>query len=333
MISGYACRGKCGNGNAFGMCTQTSYIRGMRRMKLSLSFTDEDGTTRKEDRHLETSYPGELAGEHRVLHILLSELTVSVGPQAEPKHNAVAQEWLDFPHRPASIVEYFDIRNSQSMWIELSSLIMGAEGDLILAKAFKGLEPGAEPAFEDTVGLNDLYYLHDRKLNLLNQCVHALTKVQDLVNRLLHESLGGDLVDTGKPDWERTQLTREKVEKGLERKRAAGSLSQSDYDRITQALAIPMKAPKAELAMAYRNRLMHHIRPSVDYSVFFSSLESRIGEEMRDAYGKVIGTRHVIRSRAPVQYRFEELYAAFSECLDAVMAMLERLSKLEILRR
>jgi hypothetical protein len=29
--------------------------------------------------------------------------------------------------------------------------------------------------------------------------------VQDLVNRLLHESLGGDLVDATKPDWEQTQ--------------------------------------------------------------------------------------------------------------------------------
>jgi hypothetical protein len=149
----------------------------------------------------------------------------------------------------------------------------------------------------------------------------------------LHESLGGDLVDTSKSEWERTQLTREKVGKGLERKREAGSLSQSDYDAITQALDILMKAPKAELAMGYRNRLMHHIRPSVDYSVFFSSLESRVGEEMRDAHGKLIGRRHVIRSRPPVQYHFEELHAAFSECLDAVVEMLESLSKLDILRR
>lgn len=305
----------------------------MPRVTLSLTFTDQDGTTRKEEREVDTSYPGDLAGERRVLHILRSELTVSVGPQAEPKHNAVAQKWLDFPNRPASIDQYFDIRNSQSMWIELSSLVMGAEGDLILAKSFKDLEPAAEPAFEDTAGLNDLYYVHDRKVNLLNQAVYALTKAQDLVYRLLHESLGGDLVDTSKPEWERTQLTRDKVEKGLERKRETGSLSQSDYDAITRALAILMKAPKAELAMGYRNRLMHHIRPSVDYSVFFSSLESRVGEEMRDAHGKLIGRRHVIRSRPPVQYRFEELHAAFSECLDAVVKMLENLSKLDILRR
>ncbi len=80
--------------------------------------------------------------------------------------------------------------------------------------------------------LNDLYYIHDRKLGLLDQAVYGLIKVQDLVNRLLHESLGGDLVSATQTDWERTQLTRKNVEKGLKEKLAAGRLSQ---------LLIPMK--------------------------------------------------------------------------------------------
>src|SRR5208283_5026451 len=117
--------------------------------------------------------------------------------------------------------DYFNIRNSQALWYELASLVMGAEGDLILAQAFKALELPKEPSFSDDIALNDLYYVHDRKLMLLNQAVHGLIKVQDLVNRLLHESLGGDLVDTSKTNWERNELTREKVEKGLAAKHAA----------------------------------------------------------------------------------------------------------------
>ena len=151
--------------------------------------------------------------------------------------------------------------------------------------------------------------------------------------RLLHESLGGDLVDTSKTDWERNELSREKVLKGLAAKRDSGALSQSDFDAISQALAIPRNTPKGEIAGTYRRRLTHHVRPSVDYSTFFSALESRAGEEIRDAQGKVIGRRHVVRARPPVQYRFEDLHAAFSEYLDSVVAMLERLSQLEILRR
>jgi hypothetical protein len=41
---------------------------------------------------------------------------------------------------------------------------MGTEGDLILAVAFKALEPAQEPSFDDNAAINDLYYVHDRKM-------------------------------------------------------------------------------------------------------------------------------------------------------------------------
>jgi hypothetical protein len=305
----------------------------MAKVELTIKFTDGAQNARSDSIDIETSYPGDLAGEHRVAHILFTELKVTVGAQAAPKHNAVARRWLEFPGKPAEFNRYFDIQNSQALWFELANLIMGAEGDLILAVAFKALEPAQEPSFDDNAAINDLYYVHDRKMTLLNQSVHGLIKVQDLVNRLLHESLGGDLVDTSTADWERTELTRAKVVKGLAAKRAGGTLSQSDSDAISQALEIPRNTTKGEIAGTYRRRLTHHVRPSVDYSMFFSALESRAGDEVKDAQGKVIGRRHVVRASPPVQYRFEDLHAAFSEYLDAVAAMLESLSQLEILRR
>lgn len=225
---------------------------------------------------------------------------------------------------------------------------MGAEADLILAQAFKSLEPPQEPSY-DTAAFNDLYYVHKRKMMFLNQAAHALIKVQELVNRLLHESLGGDLVDTSKPDWERTQLIRSNVEKGLKAKRAAGLISQPDFEAINEALKIPKNTPNGKIARKYRNALMHHIRPSMDYWRLFSSQEPRAGEEltaddedmfrrlgiplMRDAHGKVIARRHSVSARPPVQYPFQDLYAAFSEYLDALVAMLQQLSQIDILRR
>lgn len=305
----------------------------MRRTGLTITFTDENGQSRSESVELEAAYPSDIAAEHRVVHGLFAELKVTVGQQAAPKHNAVARAWLDAPTKPAGFEKYFDVRNSQALWLELTNLIMGAEGDLMLSAAFKALEPAQEPPFDDDAAINDLYYIHRRKMELLNQAVHALIKVQDLVNRLLHESLGGDLVDTSKPDWERTELTRANVKKGLASKCAGGGLEQSKLDAITLALAIPGNTPKAELAKTYRNRLMHHIRPSVDYSQFFSALESRMGEEVRDAQGKVVGKRHPLFPTPQAEYRFEDLHAAFSEYLDAVVSMLEQLSQLDILRR
>jgi hypothetical protein len=56
-------------------------------------------------------------------------------------------------------------------------------------------------------------------------------------------------------DWETTQLRRDRVEKGLEAKRASGALSQATFDAITQALAIPKNAPNAQTSRGYTNRM------------------------------------------------------------------------------
>jgi hypothetical protein len=223
-------------------------------------------------------------------------------------------------------MRFLDIRNAQTMWLELSNLIIGAEADLVLAQAFKALEPAQEPPFEDSVAINDLYFIHDRKMNLLNTAVWALIKVEDLVLRLLHESIGGDLVDATLPDWERRELRREKVLKG-----AAGVLSDDELKAIREALTIPNRAPKRVVAKTYRNRLTHHVRPSVDYPMFFSILESRNGEEMTDANGKVIGRQHKIGTRPSAEYNFDELHVAFGAYLDAVADMLQKLSEIELL--
>ena len=305
----------------------------MRQIKLALTFTDEKGETRQQTETVETPYAPDHAGEHRVVHNLLAELKVAVSQQPVPKHNEMAQSWLKFPNKPADMSQYFNIENSQAMWFELANLIMGAEADLHLAQMFKALEPSKEPSFGDDIAIGDLYYVHSRKMDLLNQSVYALIKVQDLVFRLLHESLGGDLVDTTRPDWETTQLRRDKIEKGLVAKRSSGALSQPTFDAITQALAIPKNAANAQTSRDYRNRMTHHVRPSVDYAMFFSSLESRKGQEFTDSQGKVVRRVFNIMAKPPVDYRFGDLYAAFLDYLDAVVAMLQALTRIDILWR
>jgi hypothetical protein len=304
----------------------------MKRIAMTLTFSDH-GSTRTFSECVETAYPGDSAGEDHVAHMLLTELKVDVGPQPVPQHNATARAWLEFPNRPADLAAYFDIENSQALWRELATLMMGAEADLGLAEAYKALEPEHEPPFEDSAAINRLYYIHDKKMNLLNQAVYALVKVQDLVNRLLHESLGGDLVDTSKEDWEEIGLRRKQVTKGLERKHAAGAIKKVDYNAITAALKIPNEAPQAALTVDYRNRLMHHVRPSVDYAMFYAYVDSRLGEDIKDKAGEVVGRRHAVLARPPVQYQFRDLHTAFIGYLAALVEMLQRLSQVETLRR
>ena len=305
----------------------------MPRIDMTVTFTDGTSAPRSVTHTVEPAYPGDRTGEDHVERMLATELRVDVGPQAAPKHNATARAWLEFPNRPADFQDYFDIENSQAMWTELANLVMGAEADLILAGSYKALEPAQEPDFNDSAALNRLYYIHDKKMTLLNQAVYALIKVQDLLNRLLHESLGGDLVDTNKPDWEEDNLKRVKVLTGLERKRTAGELSSADFTAITNALQLAKDTQKGDLAKSYRNRLTHHVRPSVDYAMFYAYVGSRLGTEIRSPQGKVIGRRYAVLARPPIQYRFEELHAAFEEYLTEVVAMLQALSEIELLRR
>jgi hypothetical protein len=305
----------------------------MRQVELSLTFTDDSGEPRPHRLSLKTPRGGTPEGEARVAHHLFSELRVIMRDQPVPKHNAAAGKWLKFPKTRIDFSQFWDVRNAQSLWLELSNLVRGIEYDLEMARAFKELEPAQDPSFEDDEQLNNLYFLHDRKMNALDRAVYELIKVQNLVDRLLHESLGGDLVDTSDPDWEHTKLTRKNVIKGLTAKHAGGSLSQSEFDAIVPALEIPKRTPHGETARTYRNRLMHHIHPSVDYAIFYSGLESREGETFTDPSGKIVGRKFTMRARPPVEYLFSDLHPALIEYLDAIVAMLQKFSEIQVLRR
>lgn len=308
----------------------------MKRIKLTLTFTDDDGIARTETREVETNTLSDTVGERLLANNLLAEMKVDVGEQRE-KYYATVRSWLVFPQRSISMDEnfitgYFDVQNSQAMWLELGNLVRRIEADLTVSLEFKNQEPGTEPSFEDTAALRDLHYIHNRKMEKLDHAVHGLIKVQDLVNRLLHESLGGDLVDTSDPDWEKDELKRKTVKKGLKRKLADGTITQTQFDAISKALEIPEKHPKKDTALSYRNRLSHHVRPSVDYGMFFAPLESREGEEIKGTDGKVTGKRYTMLARPRLEFKFRDLHAALVEYLGAVVEMLDELNHIVLLR-
>lgn len=67
--------------------------------------------------------------------------------------------------------------------------------------------------------------------------------------------------------------------------------------------------------------------------MFYANVNSRLGIEVGNPQGEVIGRRHVVLTKPTVQYRFEELHAAFEEYLTDIVAMLQALSEIELLRR
>ena len=179
-----------------------SYPWDMTRLDLTLKMTGADGSERIERRTVEIRDHPDVGALHRAIHVLHTELRVIAGDQTLPRQNERARAWLKFSGKPASITRFFDIRNAQTMWLELSNLIIGAEADLALAQAFKALEPAQEPQFEDSVAINDLYFIHDRKMNLLNTAVWALIcRWQHCLSKTVI-SVGG----TNEKDWLHDQI-------------------------------------------------------------------------------------------------------------------------------
>ena len=78
------------------------------------------------------------------------------------------------------------------------------------------------------------------------------------MDRLLQESLGGDLVNTSDADWEKDELTRKKVKKGLKRKLVSGAISQEQSTRLWE----PGRFPKAPEGRCCRELPQPVIAPS-----------------------------------------------------------------------
>jgi hypothetical protein len=308
----------------------------VKSIELTITFIGKDGARRSDTQQVQATVESDSGGEHSLLHSLITELKVDVGHQIAPKHNEKARRWMKFPKTkiPASkLTQFHDVLNCRAMWLELSNLVLGVESDLNLAHAFKALEPDNEPEWGDDTAIGNLHYIHDRKMTLLNRGVYGLVKTQDLVNRLLHESLGGDLVDTRSPDWEQETLRRSNVMKGLSQKLKARNISTKHWKAIIDALDIPKKSATAMVTTKYRNKLTHHVRPSVDYPMFFSYLESRTGKEIKNAQGKAIRTTFTLSVKPKADFQFNELYNAFSKYLDSVASMLNKLSHIDILHK
>jgi hypothetical protein len=111
-----------------------SYPADMTRLDLTLKMTGADGSESIQHRTVEIQDRPDAGALHRVFHVLHTELRVTTGDQALPRQNERARAWSKFSGKPASIMHFFDIRNAQTMWLELSNLIIGAEADLMLSQ-------------------------------------------------------------------------------------------------------------------------------------------------------------------------------------------------------
>ena len=303
------------------------------KAKISLLFEEADGVQRCYEKQLTNLRRGSEAGEVRLAQEFAADFAVATQDFQPFPHNSTAIGWLTFPSASYDFSAIDDVRNSRELWRELSNLVLAVEHDLADALSYKGLEPPEQPPFEDSDGMNHLHYLHRRKMEYFNRCVYDLIKVQDLVNRLLHEALGGNLVRTDRPEWEQYELNRKNVNKGLSRKVEAGEMPQSDRQLIDEALRIPDETAGIETVVRYRNRLTHHVSPAVDYACFYAKPHSRDFKPLYDESGDITSWSRIFYETLPADYSFTTLHAVYTEYLSAVVTMLDQLSSIPMLHR
>ena len=225
--------------------------------------------------------------------------------------------------------QYLDVANTDNLWMEIFNTLADVRFLMAQSVAYKELEPPIEQ--DDRKSIQTRYYSHFAKMYAFNLAIYGTVKIQDLVVRMLFENFGATLikVDPTKPDWER-DLTLGKALGGLETRLHSGELSKPEYSQIVKALNIPYKSKSQEMLIAYRNRLVHRIRPSVDYPELFTALQDRIGTEIRDHTGKVIGRRiAVLSTPTKPDYYFRDLYEAALNYLEHVVQMLDELKKVQ----
>lgn len=229
------------------------------------------------------------------------------------------------PQRRIDFSQWWNVRNTENLWLEITNTLADVRFLLSQARAYKALEPTAVSASRKGEQLK--YYAHFGKMYHLNLSVFSLVKIQDLIVRLLFENFGGTLiaVDQTDDDWEK-KLTMKDLKKGLRRELEAGTLSNAEYQDIIDALDEPSKSAHQKTVVDYRNRLVHRIRPSVDYGELFTEIEDRIGTPILDSAGNEKGRQYSIMARpSQAEFKFMELYAALLDYLKHVIRMLTKL--------
>ena len=214
----------------------------------------------------------------------------------------------------------FDDMNREELWREIRNTLYEIRHSLAQAKAYRDIEPTGE--------VEQWFSAHSRKVSHLNIAALYLAKIQDLVVRLLFESLGAGTFIAVKPsneDWEKA-LTMSKAREGLVRLLAEGSLDQLEFQAIKDALDEPAKSKNQDLVVRYRNRVAHSVRPSVDHWELSPVIQNREGKPILDKDGKATGTSWAVAAYpTKADFEFSVLYEPMTDYLVHLNRMLQRL--------
>jgi hypothetical protein len=293
------------------------------KVRLELSRDNVDGPVNAIEETISSEYETRPDWENRLGRELAAEFQKAIrfheylSEVPDVDVDLVDAQPINFAHPK----QFFSAGNTQGLWLEIHNTLADVRFLLARARAYKSVEPSGSGT-DDMKALR--YYAHFSKMHNLNLAVLGMVKIQDLVVRLLFENFGGDLikVDQAEDDWE-ADLTMQKARRGLKERLDSGNLEQSEYDQIKRALDVPSTSTHQATVVAYRNGIVHRLRPSVDYPSLFTPLEDRVGQPIFDASGKQTGRKYSMWGLpTKPEYCFADLYSPLLDYLKHVIEML-----------
>jgi hypothetical protein len=228
---------------------------------------------------------------------------------------------------------YEDRINTRLMWVELSHVLLRVKVLLAQANAYHDQEL-SESQDSSSEAENIKWHLHLDKMEHFDLAIIMLGKVNELTARLVFERLGASLIpslDTTKPNWERN-VTWTNIRNGLANRVGNPQLAampDAEYDVTRKIFEDFLATEHGRRALAYRNRMVHRITPSVDHPGFYTQLENRETKPILDENGQVKGWQKAIGAMpSTAEYTFDELYADAAQILEHYFSLLERLKAL-----
>ena len=197
---------------------------------------------------------------------------------------------------------------ASAVWLELGSLLQQIPHLLAKARAYKGSETAEADEHTRRVA-------HIEKMWAFDAAVERLVKIKDLVARLLYEHFDGNFVA-----HERDILLKP-ILKSLRTK-----LPQAEFEVLDNLLRQD-PAQKGPIEI-YRNRLMHHVRPSVDYPEFYVMIPPRSTEGLDDAGNRIRDSIFCGALPAKPEFEFASLFVAACQFLTDRIQKLERVVEL-----
>lgn len=221
---------------------------------------------------------------------------------------------------------YEDRVNTRAVWWDVLNVLLHVRALLAQAMAYDEQE-AVQRASNEPEAANLSWHCHLNKLEKFDSAVGNLGKICDLVARLVFERLGATLMDTNKRHWDRNLKLSEIRDRLSDRNDPrVALLSDAEYQDLVKILDAFLSTDDVRKTRNYRNRVTHHVRPSVDRTELYSRLESRKKTEILDENGKIKGWSIGFGGTPSVaEYSFADLRESAVKNFGYYISLLERL--------